>query len=113
MPAGKKALIINMGETAVCSYQGAGNGTIMAGKKRKRDGPVQRVNRATRRTYLTHVAFICDYPFYRKLLPQIIIGNEHTLLARDMPELQRHGPVRFTLIRQKSAWNNVQLMWPS
>ena len=108
--AGKKALIINMDETAVCLYQGTGKGTVMAGKKRKRDGPVQRVNRATRRTYLTHVAFICDNPFYQKLLPQIIIGNEHTLLVRDMPELQRHCPGRFTLIRQKSAWNNAQLM---
>ena len=53
VPAGKKALIINMGETAVCLYQGTGKGTVMAGKKRKRDGSVQRGNRATRRKYLT------------------------------------------------------------
>lgn len=110
VPAGKKALVINVDETAVCLFQGTGKGTIMAGKKRRRDGPVQRVNRATRRTYLTHVAFICDNPFYQKFLPQVLIGNEHTLLVRDMPELQRKCPGHFTLLRQKSAWNNKQLM---
>ena len=110
--AGKKPLLINMDETAVCLFQGTGRGTIIAGKKRKRGRgePVQLVNRATRRTYLTHVAFICDQPLYQKYMPQIVIGNEHTLLVRDMPELQRNRPSHFTLIRQKSAWNNTQLM---
>ena len=110
VPAGKKALIINMDETAVCLFQGTGKGTVIAGKKRKRDGPVQRVNRSTRRTYLTHAAFICDQPLYQEYLPQVVIGNEHTFLVRDMPELQRNCPGHFTLIRQKSAWNNGKLM---
>lgn len=110
VPIGKKPLIINMDETAVCLFQGQGKGTVIAGKKRKRDEPVQRVNRAAHRTYLTHVAFICDRSFYLKYLPQFIIGNEHTLLVRDMPELKRNCPDHFTLIRQKSAWNNAQLM---
>ena len=71
---------------------------------------MQRVSRASRRTYLTHVAFICDHPFYQKYLPQVVIGNEHTLLMRDLPTLQERCPGNFTLVRQKSAWNNGQLM---
>ena len=110
MPAGKKALLINLDETAVCLFQGTGRGTVVVGKKRKRDLPVQRVNRAIRRTYLTHAALICDNPLYQKHLPQVVVGNEHTLLVRDMPGLQPRCPRNFTLIRQKSAWNNVPLM---
>ena len=81
VPAGRKPLLINMDETAVCLFQGAGKGIVIASKKRKRDGPVQRVSRATRRTYLTHVAFICNDPYYQKYLPQVVVGNEHTLLV--------------------------------
>ena len=91
-------------------FQGASKGTVIASKKRKRDGPVQRVKSATRRTYLTHAAFICDNPLYQKYLPQVVIGNEHTLLVRDMPGLWGDCPGHFTLIRQKSAWNNGKLM---
>ena len=110
VPAGKQPLIINMDETVVCLFQGASKGIVITGKKRKRDGPVQRVKSSTRRTYLTHAAFICDDPLYQKYLPQFVIGNEHTLLVRDMPELQRNCPHHFALIRQKSAWNNGRLM---
>ena len=85
VPAGKKALIINLDETAVCLLQSIKRGTVIVGKKRKRDSPVQQVSRASRRTYLTHVALICDNPFYQKYLPQVVIGNEHTLLGRDLP----------------------------
>ena len=110
VPAGRKPLLINMDETAVCLFQGAGKGTVIASKKRKRDGPVQRVSRATWRTYLTQVAFICNGPYYQKYLPQVVVGNEHTLLVREMAELQGRCPRHFTLVRQKSAWNNVKLM---
>lgn len=110
MPAGKKALIINLDETAVCLFQSSKRGTVIVSKKRKRDSPVQQVSRASRRTYLTHVALICDHPFYQKYLPQVVIGNEHTLLVRDLPTLREHCPSNFTLLRQKSAWNNTQLM---
>ena len=92
VPAGKKALLINLDGTAVCLFQGTVRGTVAVGKKRKRDLPIQRVNRATRRTYLTHAALICDNPFYQKHLPQLVIGNEHTLLVRDMPGLQGRCP---------------------
>ena len=35
VPAGKKALLINMDETAVCLFQGPSKGTVIAGKKRQ------------------------------------------------------------------------------
>ena len=110
VPAGKKPLMINLDETAVCMFQGTARGTIMVGKKRKREQPIQRVNRASRRTYLTHVAIICDNPSYQKYMPQMVIGNEHTLLVRDMGGYHEHRPDNFTLVRQKSAWMNVPLM---
>ena len=110
VPAGKKPLIINLDETAVCLFQGTERGTVIVGKKRKREEPVQRVNRAARRTYVTHVALICDQPAYQQYLPQIIIGNEHTFLARDMEELRRRCSGHIVLVRQKSAWNNAALM---
>jgi hypothetical protein len=110
VPAGKKPLVINLDETAVCLFQGTGRGTVIVGKKRKREEPVQRVNRATRRTNVTHVALICDQPAYQQYLPQFIIGNEHTFLAREMAELQRRCPGHIVLVRQKSAWNSAALM---
>ena len=66
VPAGKKLLLINLDETAVCLWQGDQRGTVLVSKKRKREEPIQRVNRATRRTYLTHVAIVCDTPSYQK-----------------------------------------------
>ena len=110
VPAGKKALLINLDETAVCLWQGTQRGTVLVSKKRKREEPIQRVNRATRRTYLTHVAIVCDTPSYQKCMPHIIIGNEHTLRMRDLPALQGQCPSNFTVVRQKSSWNNTSLM---
>ena len=99
-----------MDETAVCLFQSTRRGTVLVGKKRKRDQPTQKVSKATRRTYLSHVAMICDSPFFQKFLPQVVIGNEHTLLVRELRGLQAECPKNFTLVRQKSAWMNVHLM---
>lgn len=43
-------------------------------------------------------------------MPQVIIGNERTLLVRALPALRRDAPSNVVLVRQKSAWNNAALM---
>ena len=106
-----------MDETSICLFQGAGKGAVFAAKRRCWDEgepapaaePVQNVPLAKRRCCLTHVAFICDRHELQPLLPQIIIGNEHTFPAGAFAALQGACPGNVRLVRQKSAWNNAGL----
>lgn len=112
VPHGKLPLRINVDETSICLFQGQQKGTIVF-KKRKgppADEPYERASRAKRRACLTHVAFICDRPDIQPLLPQVIVANEATFLVRDFAALQAACPPNVHLVRQKSAWNNKQLM---
>jgi hypothetical protein len=74
--------------------------------KRRRQELIESVPAGKRRCYLTHVGLICDRTDLQPLLPQVLIGNEATLLVRDMPALQAACPANVRLIRQKSSWNN-------
>lgn len=109
IPMGKAPLRINLDETAICLFQGDVKGAVFASKKRQRDEPFQRVGRRKRRCYLTHVAMICDRSDLQPLLPQTIIGNEHTFAAKSMAALRASCPGNVTIVRQKSAWNNEVL----
>ena len=73
---------------------------------KKRPAPVQRVTRAKRRCCLTHIAMICDQPSIQPQLPQFILGNESTFLARALPALKAAAPPNVRLLRLNSAWNN-------
>ena len=106
---GKVPLRINLDETAICLFHGDVKGAVFATKKRQRDEPFQRIGRRKRRCYLTHVALICDRPDIQPLLPQTIIGNEHTFLSRSMAALRASCPRNVFIVRQKSAWNNEVL----
>ena len=75
LPAGKRALRVNMDETAICLLQGGGRGNVFLSKTDQT--VVQNIPRGKRRTYLTHVAFVCDEMAIQAVLPQVIIGNEH------------------------------------
>ena len=55
---------------------------------------------------MTFVALVCDVPEVQRVLPQIIIGNFHTLRASDMAALRAKLPGNVVLLRQRSAWNN-------
>ena len=120
VPAGKTALRINMDETSVCLYQGNSKGTVIARKRTLREEapggedvaaePEQKVSRSLRRTCLTHVAFLCDRPDLQPLLPQVVVGNEHTFQARAWGALLAGAPRNVFLVRQKSAWNNHGLL---
>ena len=112
VPRGKQPLRINLDETSVRLFQGGGKGTIACKKRRDRpsEEPHEQASRAKRRTCLTHVAFICEKPEIQPLLPQVIVGNHATFLVRDLAALQAAAPPNVHLVRQKSAWNNQQLM---
>ena len=100
-----------MDETSVCLWQGESKGTVLFRKRRDPPDaePIQRANRRKRRTCLTHIAFVCDRPEVQPLLPQVIVGNLATFLAREFPGLQAASPENVELVRQKSAWNDAKL----
>jgi hypothetical protein len=107
IPAEKRALRVNLDETAICLFQGGGKGNLFVSKKHITR---QHVPLGRRRAYLSHVAFICDDPMIQPLLPQVIIGNEHTLKARQLAALRASCPPRVHLLRRKSAWVNWALI---
>ena len=126
-PAGHSLLRLNLDETSVKLFQGDGKGAVFFSKKRPRhagggDGeggavrearaeePVQRVNLRHKRTCLTHVGLMCDRPDAQPYLPQVLIGNEATFRADEMGALRAACPANVHLVRQKSAWNNVETM---
>ena len=111
VPSGKRPLRINLDETSVCLDQGGGRGVVFARRgARPWQQPARRVSRARRRTCLTHVGFICDVPVVQRVLPQIIIGNLSTFLVRDWAVIKAAAPENVYVLRQKSAWNNANLL---
>jgi len=77
LPEGKRALRINLDETAICAFQGGdAEGNVFIGKSVR---AVLNVSHGPRRTYLTHVAFVCDDSAVQPHLPQLIIANERTI----------------------------------
>lgn len=105
-PPEKIALTINMDETAICLFQGGAKGNLFV--KKNSQAP-ERASLGLRRTYLTHVAMICNNADVQAHLPQVIIGNEHTLPARRLSALQAACPPNVKLLRQKSSWNNHEV----
>ncbi len=110
VPHGKSALRINLDETSVCIFQGDQKGNIFVSTKRPRQEPVQKVSQGKRRCCFTHIGVICDRPDLQPLLPQVIIGSEWAFKAGDMGALTVASPQNVHLVRQKSAWNNVEVM---
>ena len=106
-PEGKHILRINLDGTSICIHQGGVAGNIFISKKRK--APVESVSASKRRRCMTHVALVCDRTDLQPLLPQFIIGNEATLLKKDLPALRALCPPSVRLICQISAWSNAKL----
>ena len=107
LPADRAILKINLDETSVCLFQGGAKGNLLLSKAHLQGRrPRQGVPRGKTRTYLTHIAFVCDCPAIQQVLPQIVIGNEATFPASAMPGLRAACPSYVRLVRQKSSWNN-------
>ena len=103
VPPGKKALLVNFDETAICAYMGGGKGNLFVRKA------VQRLPKTQQRTYMTFVAFICDDPVLQQILPQVIVANTHTISARELEHLQEACPANIKILRQQSAWVDQKL----
>ena len=106
---GKTLLRINIDETSVCLHPGVGKGAVFVTRKWLRAGGGQHVPKWKQRRYMSHVGVICDRPDVQAVLPQFVIGNQRTLLKRDIAALRRGRPMNVRLIRQKSAWSNSKL----
>lgn len=104
-PAARQLLRINLDETAICLHPDAGKGNVFMTTR-----PIYRFERWKTRAYVTHVAVVCDRMELQPRMPQVIVGNERTLLSRALPLLRRNAPSNVVLVRQKSAWNNATLM---
>lgn len=100
---GQKVLRLNLDETGVCLFQGGGKGNVFIAKNLRR----QNVTKSAQRTYLTHVAIICDDAELQLKLPQFIIGNERTIPQKRFAALRRACPPNVKLLRAQSAWVNI------
>lgn len=107
---GRRILRVNLDETAVRLYPGSSKGAVFVSKKRIREGRGQAVPSWKRRCVMTHIALICDRTDVQPRLPQFILGNERTFLAKQLRGLRSCCPSNVRLVRQKSAWNNAALM---
>ena len=99
--AGRKLVRINWDETAICLFPGTVKGNLVI---RKEEFPAKAVPKAAKRTYYTHVALICDDASLQDLLPQVVIGNNYTLKAKDMAALLAACPKHVLLMRRDSSW---------
>jgi hypothetical protein len=109
VPPAKEVLRLNLDETSVCLYQGDVRGNVFVSKKQR---ATQYVPRSKRRCCMTHIGVVCDSTEIQPRLPQVVIGNEATFKAREMPALRASCPANVILLRQRSAWsNNVVCAW--
>ena len=106
---GKTLLRINLDETSVCVHQGGLSGNVFVSKRTRGPELVESVPASTRRKYMTYVAVICDRSDLQPHLPQYLIGNEATLLQRDLAKLRALCPPNVKLLRRKSAWCDAAL----
>ena len=107
MQRGRRLLRINVDETAVCLFQGGGRGNVFLtkGEECHQHAPLSQ-----RRTYLTHVAFICDDAALQPLLPQYIVAGNRSLSAAELAAAQAESPSNVVVVRQARAWNTSALM---
>ena len=104
-------LRVNLDETSICLFQGGGKGTVVCRKRwlESNREPAQQVASGRKRACLTHIAMVCDRPDVQPSLPQVIIGNEATFKAGDLQTLQAACPGNVHLLRQRSAWSNIEV----
>ena len=105
-PDDKRVLRVNLDETAICLFPDSRGGNLFISKEEQ---PNVNVKQQTKRTYMTHVAIVCDDAEVQKVLPQVIIANEHTIAAGSLEELRAACPPHVHILRRKSAWVNTEV----
>ena len=99
---GISALRINFDETAIYIAQHSKKGN----KILRTRGIRGRLGSNAKRSYLNHVAFVCDDEDVQRVLPQVVIGNMHILKVGELKALRDALPARMTLLRAVSSWTN-------
>ena len=94
VPADRQLLLVNWDETACRLHHSGGKGfcSRRSGGRAKRQQPLaQSVTTAKKRGSLTHVPLICNDSAVRPLLPQVVVGNEHTLTRDELTAISERG----------------------
>ena len=94
---------INFDETSVQIFQGGTKGQVFDKQA------VQRVSLSARRQAVTYISFVCDCVDAFGLMPQVFVANERVLPARQVAAVEAALPHQFTVVRQRSGWNNADL----
>ena len=89
---GRRVVRVNVDETAVCLFPGAGRGNLFVRSSQLLGRRGQRVAKWKQRCFMTHVGVLCDEPVLRRFLPQFIIGNARSLPARRRLALRERCP---------------------
>ena len=91
---------MNLDETCIRCFESHSKGNVF-GKRGERSSPVaQRLAKKLRKKCLTYIAMICNHREIQSLLPQYIIGNEHTFLKRDLKRLGDACGANIVLVRR-------------
>ena len=115
VPAGKKALRMNLDETSCRLFYERAPGILgsepIAASARK-GFIAQRVTRKQKRGAFSLLALLCDDTVIQANLPQVIIGNESCLPEGTRQALMGSSELmsNVTLLRRKSAWATDQVM---
>ena len=103
--AGKELLVVNLDETCIRCFESHARGNVF-GKRGERSPPVaQRLAKKLRKKCLTYIAMICNHQEVQSLLPQYIVGNEHTFLKRDLKRLGDACGANVVLVRRVENCN--------
>lgn len=105
VPDGKTALVLNLDETSVPYAFSNRRGNVVAGAAAH-----GKVKRGDTRGAVTHVAIITHDSAVQARLPQYIIGNHHKFTLPFMTAANLIKPNNVVLLRQKSAWNSLEVM---
>ena len=107
VPAHLRLLRLNCDETPICFFQGDGKGNVFLPPKHRAR---QNVKAGDCRKYCTHVAFICDDMSIQKVLPQVLIVNEHSMTNGELLALRRMCPPHVRILRRRSAWVDAHVL---
>ena len=96
-------LIINMDETSIVRHVTGLVGTVADWPKHL-PKPRETAALADRRCYISYVASVTHEEEVQRLLPQVLIGNEHQFTVRLLRDLADVLPAEIHVWRRKSAW---------
>ena len=89
---------VNMDETCVRCYETRDRGNVFNGEV------VQRQAAKKIKLCMTLVAFVCDNNDVQAHLPQILVGNEHTFLQRDIKHIMNACRPNMAVVRRVTCF---------